>query len=360
MTGHEDAENRLPDLLHETPPVLNGVLGEPHPERPSRRIAAAVAAVAAVLVVVAGVLAVADKGHSRPTAAHDPTGARRGALLGNSRLDQLAEHAPCHLTSRDSDLAGRQVVEQFAASAVIRCSSAERVYPGEGEWQVLIRQVSGSGLNRLLSALTRADQKSSAGQICSAIGYLPLTILLADRAGRFLHPRAPTTACGAPQPAVVRAIDHASWRTVSVSRIRQTRTADSISSGCDMGWKNENALYEKSGVRAGVGGPVFARNPDAQLQVCLYRTTDDPDGGTLTRSLILTRDQSRQLRAALTGGGPTRTCARQPSFAVIRVRGGQWVNLELGGCWRLIRNDSNPITYAIAQSEVVKEVLQLP
>jgi hypothetical protein len=329
-----------------------------HRRRPGRRSSATLGAVLVTLAVVAAAQYAAGS-HGRGPATHG-SAARPGPRLSVTRVELLVRNAPCPVAFRDRHVATTRAVRDFAASVVIRCVDSRRTYPAAGEWQVLTRQLSVSSVAPVLSALSRPDQSSSGSQICSAVGHGPLNILLADAHGRYLHPRAPTTDCGAPQPAVQRALAAIKWRTVSVSKVQQTRSVASIASGCDMQWKNEPAIPSKSGVRPGSGGAVFTRSPPLPLRICLYGRATDPFVGRLRRSVVVGGASVQRLRGALARPGPSGSCNSQPNFAVIRTGHDQWVNLELGGCWRVVRDDRNPLRVGSADGAVVRSVLHLP
>ncbi len=315
-----------------------------------------VASVAVVVAVAAGALALsgqfgrASSGHAGSAGSSLPP-----AETDTAVLDRIAAAAPCARVQGDTAPAR---VAAFPTVAVVSCESGFRIYPGEGEWQTLVRRVTGSGLGALVTALTRPDERRRSGEYaCPAIAYGPLQILLADGQGHYLHPRAPVTYCDAPQPAVFLAIRQLPLRTVSVTRVVQERSAASVSSGCDMQWKNELALAGTAGPHPGPGGPVFVQRPTSRLYACLYRTAPgDAEAGLFVRGVPLSAARSLTLRAALTGAGPRGTSAAQSAFAVVRADG-QWVNVELGGCWRVLRDDRNPASLGTADAAVVSQLL---
>jgi hypothetical protein len=316
--------------------------------------------VVVVLAIGSGLMWLSARDAGRVSPSADEAGSAPATVaLDAATLDDIAKSAPCDRVTSASHLAGADTVAAFPAVAVVDCRTEVKSYPGEGEWAVLVREVTADGLLPLMSALTQPDEEGPAGETaCAAVGYGPLTILLADRAGTYLHPRAPQTSCGAPRPAVLSAISGLTWHIVSTTRIDQLRTEPSITNGCEMGWKNETAIYAAN-AHDSRGGPVFTADADTPLHVCLYRVADDPQAGEFERGITLDGSDSRRLRDALTGPSPAAGCAAQDSFAVIRD-GGQWVNVELGGCWRLIRENDNPVTYGTADAEEVKKLLGLP
>ena len=311
-------------------------------------VVAVAGAVVAALAVALLVVALRDTGHS-------PAG---GRVALHQSLTDVAGKAPCASLVRDPQPAGRDAVRRFRTAAVVNCRTVERTFPGQGQWQVLVRQVAVRDLAPLLRALVRPDEQSPTAGACPAIGYLPLTILLADGNGHYLHPRAPLTPCGAPQPQTLRAVAHLQWRTVSTVKVRQLVTPAALASGCAMGWKNELVLLGPTLPRS-AGGPVELGGVNDPLTACLYRRAGEPDVGTFQRALRLTGTRATELRAALSHGAPTGTCAPQPDFVVVRSTGGAWVNVELGGCWRVLRNDQHPNGYGGGDAAAISRLLAL-
>jgi hypothetical protein len=280
------------------------------------------------------------------------------ARLSASVLARIAKDAPCRLTDQNRHLADAHDVTRFPTVTVVRCVTTFRTYPRDGEWQLLVRQIVATRLRPLVTALEQPDQHTAAKIACPAIGYAPLPILLADGHGHYLHPRAPTTDCAAPQPAVVKALADATWRTVETVKVKRTRSAASVGSRCEMQWKNEARVYGGA-LANSAGGAVLARRPDAALHICLYGQATDPYVGTFRRSVTLTGAPAQQLRASLAGAGPTGDCGAQHEFAVISANGAGWVNVELGGCWRVVRASDEPITFGTANPTVVRRLLKL-
>ncbi len=274
-----------------------------------------------------------------------------------AELDRLARDAPCAQVQEGQHPAGRSEIARFDARAVVNCRTSERTYPGAGQWQVLTRQVAVHGLARLLDALTRPDVVTPGGEMCAAIGYGPLTILLAGPAGQYLHPRAPATTCGAPQPATLRAIAALAWRTVSVTKLRLITSPAALASGCEMQWKNEIAM-EGGSVSRLASGAVNLGAPTDPLVACIYGSAHPAsDPGTFQRAVQVDGPRAKELRAALSLPGKAGSCPSQTTFAVLRLQGGPWVNVELGGCWRVMRNDENPVALGRAQPATVRRLL---
>jgi hypothetical protein len=337
------ARDRLRDLLHDSAPD-DGAVPIERLMPPRRRRSRSPAVAGAVGVVLAVVLAVtlANRGSTQrePNAAARPRAGSHppAPSVEARRLAEFAERAPCRLIEPDRHQADARQVARFDAVAVVQCANGTRRYAGDGEWATLARRVATTGMPRLLTALKRPDERARSGVACAAIAYGPLDILLVDRHGRYLHPRFPETGCGAPQPAFSSALAALRWRTVSVTRVQQLRSQAAIDSGCEMAWKNLHALLIGP-ARAAPSGPVLTERPRAALQICLYGRSKDPDAGSFRRGLTLTGAPAAALRTALGGAGSASSCPLVADFAVV-FAGGPWVEVELGGCWRVLRGDT--------------------
>lgn len=344
-----DSGRDVHDLLDRAAPTFDAIeVGSLQGRRRRRRsgrlaIGGAVAVVAAMATTVA---ITRDGGTAarQQQLAHPP-----------SPTSEYALHAPCENRQLLRQQASAAQISKFGAVAAVRCLSTERRYAGQGEWQVTLRQVATVGVARFVTGLMRPDDSTAPqGGECLSIAYGLPPLFLVDVQGRYLHPRFPHDYCGAPLDTGYKDLR---WRTVAVDKVKQTRSQASIASGCEMGWKNENALYARLGAtHTGAGGPVFTLRPRALLKACVYR--GDAEGGDFVRVVELDAAQSTQLRGALAGPGPTHSCPAQRSFAVISA-GGQFVNVELGGCWRVQRDDLNPSRTGTAQASVLVKLLRL-
>jgi hypothetical protein len=94
------------------------------------------------------------------------------------------------------------------------------------------------------------------------------------------------------------------------------------------------------------------------LKVCIYRRAGDPLAGNLVRSVTLKGTNATALRSALGGVGPTGSCQAQPDYAVV-FAGHQYVNVELGGCWRVRRDDGGHTTLGTADPQQLTALLHL-
>lgn len=369
MMTNSPEERRLHELFHRAVPDLAPLppdgLQFPTKSRMARRTGAIVASVGVVAAVLALSLALRHgssthhgTGPAAPTGSPSPT--------SETALDQYAIEAPCD-QFRDPTNSNfgvdQSAIKAFGAVAAVNCAIANRNYPGDGQWEVLIRQVLPPGqLPGLIAALTQPNQTHHSAEACAAVAYLPLPVLLVNADGRYLHPRFPRNSCGQPlRGASYSDIDKLAWRTVSVTKIVQTESQEALASGCSMLWKNLFTI-EVDGAHPDPGSPVLNHAPNATLTACIYKTGTDPERGDFVRAVVLDASQSQELRTALDGAGPAAntTCAVQTSFAVVNAVNGGYVSVELGGCWRVLRDDNNPPTIGLANSTSVKAILSLP
>jgi hypothetical protein len=207
-------------------------------------------------------------------------------------------------------------------------------------WEVAVRRVAVGGVPALAAALRLPSRHARGDVACTAnLVLLPPTILV-DRSGRFVAPRSPVDECRKPLAAVQRAVAAVTWRVVSVRKVRMVVTPRALAAGCAMEWKNLLWYDDKFGARRSTGGPVTSRTPRV-ANVCVYRVTAaEPDVGSFTRGFRLDSSQIQRLLQAVTGPGPTGSCPAVRAFAVVTfgaAANGQWVDVELGGCWRVER-----------------------
>lgn len=141
---------------------------------------------------------------------------------------------------------------------------------------------------------------------------------------------------------------------LSVRRDRQQFTEAELTSHCSPAYKNMIYLDTKFRIGTSAGGAVLTRKPNDRLRACFYRApATDLEVGRFVRGEAFDVAQSRRLRAALTGPGPHRSCPPQREFAVIATSRDHNVTVELGGCWRVLRDDG----FGTAVASVVRRVL---
>lgn len=358
-----DDEERLRALLHRAPPELTAVdvadvvSRVSHPR--STRIAAVAAAVVAVVALaVALPLLHGATPERHPGVAPATTPARSPDSTAPVRRDlaTLTRRAPCPPPAK-AKLATRAQLRTYPAVAALYCTEADRTYPHDGEWAVEIRKASRTGIGVLVHALDQPDGKPTGG---ACLDYLILAppLVFVDAHGNYLVPRYPRDRCGQPEAAAVAAVRDHHWRVISVRKVKQQATAAEVAANCGADSKNMLYLDSQFGADPDSGRPVFASRPDAVLRVCVYRVRPaEPDVGTFLRAVRLSARESARLRAALSGAGTARSCPPQPEFADVLDGSGDYVMVELGGCWRVDRGDRAHETLGTADATVVGRLL---
>jgi hypothetical protein len=244
----------------------------------------------------------------------------------------------------------------FGAIAVVRCFDKEQTFP-DGEWTVLVREASQTGVNALVAALDKPDAKPTTGA-CPAILIGNPNLVLVNAAGDHLTPTFPLDDCGQPQARI--ADIPSNWRLISSDKVQLQRSRAEITNHCQPAWKNELDIYAQTAERPGPGGPVLTYPDNKTLYVCIYQSpADDLTIGNYLRGLVLNGGAAAQLRVALDGAGNTGTCTPQRQFAVISTPSGAEVNVELGGCWRVQRDDSAHESTGTAQPKTIRTLLGL-
>ena len=245
----------------------------------------------------------------------------------------------------------RRTLERFDAVTAVYCSSGLRTYPGQGQWEVLVRKVAVGSVAALQRYYERPDQldKPPQGTSCSAVLVEFPIATFVDAQGRWETPaRYPRDRCGQPlgyPPSV-------DWRVVRVHRVRQLVSAPALAAHCAMNVGNTAAWAGPP--RDSTGGPLFDVTP-WKARICIYRTPPDNFAvGHFVRGFRLDVSQTRRLIRALEGPGPRRGCPKQRTFAVVGASVGNGANVELGGCYRVERPDRLAGT---ASPAVVKAIL---
>lgn len=311
-----------------------------------RLIAGAAAALALAATASCGTTA----GHAGgiPSAA---TAAESGPPID---LASLVKTLPCPQTVNEQP-ASRPELRDFRVVAAFTCSDIDQAEPNGDTWIVEVRKATNTGLDRLVNAFNEPSQAPTDGA-CAAVGTVwpPLLLVAAD--GSYLVPPEPVDDCGMPLGNVMKTVGAVSWTTISQRKKALSETADAAATGCAMQFKNLIFLYQhdnSTAPRRSPGGPVFSEQPKAHLTICDYHVAaEHMEVGTFVRGVRLDTAESAALRNALTGAGPSPTanCAAQQDFAVVSREGGGWIFLELGGCWRLLRDDNGPETIGTVNS----------
>jgi hypothetical protein len=252
---------------------------------------------------------------------------------------RLTRHYACLDASRHR--VSRRTLRRFHAVTAVECTEGQRIYHGQGQWEVLVRKVAVGDVSGLQRYYQQPDEPNLPKRgICTA-NLIGLAIpVFVDAHGRWVVPRRwPRDKCGHPLgygvghgPPPVR------WHVVRVRRIKQLITAPAVAAGCPMRWGNSVAWAGPP--RDSSGGPLFTVAPK-RVRVCVFRTPPDRFAvGRFVRGFRrLDAARTGRLLRALTGPGPRRGCPKQRTFAVVIAHPGSVASVELGGCWRVDRAD---------------------
>jgi len=233
------------------------------------------------------------------------------------------------------------VPDGFATAWVLRCSQVERPVTGDGRWWFRVEERADTGIDRLLAALNRPDEATPAGTVCAADGVAASPVALIDAAGRVVHPRLPSDACGKPQRQVRDALAALRFQEVSATRLHQEQSQQSIDTGCGQMWTD--LTDDMLAGRPAAARPAWPKVPEALL-VCLWQPQGSGQpkllaartvaGGELT-NLLVRLDRIPAGRVACT--------VPHHRFALIEyVRHGSFDSAayaELDGCRRIMRPD---------------------
>jgi hypothetical protein len=227
--------------------------------------------------------------------------------------------------------------------SVDRCRSEIRAVPGDGQWEFRIDERATTNLAPLAAALRRPSEPIGAHTVCDLVLHDQPVITVRDQLGRQITPTVPQTACRAPLPAVVQALDNLVWVPFATTKLGQVQTELEVTSGCPGGYKQMVAL-EASMDRGEVARPEPVPTTAAHLRVCRYDL--DPSsvvvtnihGGDLVAASTLDGSAARALLTAVADARPvTGICAHpESSFVVVSPPDGRAPNItiELTGCYR--------------------------
>jgi hypothetical protein len=279
-----------------------------------------------------------------------------------AELRDLVTNTPCSLP-KNAPVASRAELRAFPAVAAVTCGWGRKIYPGEGEWNVTIKNASDDGIAALKEAFDQPDiphPDRPVGCTLEMVFGPPVFFVAAD--GSYLVPNYPIDhTCERPLETTLAAVTEHVWTPVDTIRDEQVRTPDEVAYGCMDEMSNPfGAKYSFGNMPQSAGGPVFTRYPDAELTICVYHVEQDPIVGSFVRALRLDSPDSAELRDALAGPGvDNAVCAPQDTFARIYGEHTDNIFIELGGCWRLHRDD-RPTTLGTADGDVVSRLLQRP
>jgi hypothetical protein len=262
-----------------------------------------------------------------------------GAVGRSVKFDlRLAKGARCR--GPHTHLVGPKVFRRFHAVTAVLCTEELHTYPGQGQWEVMVRKVAISGVPAWQRYFEQPSEPNfPKNGTCTANLIVIAVPTFVDRRSRTLVPRTPVDRCGHPVgwPNGGK-FPRVHWRVVWVHRIKQLITAPAVAANCPMRWGNTVA-WAGPPRDSTSGGPLFTRTP-RRVRVCVFRTPADNFAvGNFVRGFRLDASRTRRLLGALTGAGPRRGCAKQRTFAVIIESPGSVAQVELGGCWRVERPD---------------------
>jgi hypothetical protein len=106
-----------------------------------------------------------------------------------------------------------------AIKSVVRCETVVRSYPGLGSWIVQLAEVADSGLGPFLADLRAPSDSTPSGIMCPDFRILVPWFELVDVAGSAINVAIPTDQCGAPQTAVITALQGLTFRVTDAVRI---------------------------------------------------------------------------------------------------------------------------------------------
>jgi hypothetical protein len=251
-------------------------------------------------------------------------------------LAHLVRGVPC--APKKPEPVTRAQLRAFPAVAAVTCGWGTRTYPHAGEWSVMIRKASDSGIAALVAAFDQPNEPpSTTGCLDVLIGGPPL--VLVDAHGGYVLAHYPQDGCSQPLGEAIDAMRHHAWRTISVHRDKLIRSARSLATGCADDIKD--MLYYEPGTTLSSGQAVLNRHPQLPLKACIYAAAPSLEVGHFVRKVDFDAAASAALRDALSNPGPARSCVPQRRFALVRTpiydKAGDadtaWV--ELGGCWRV-------------------------
>ncbi len=282
-----------------------------------------------------------------------------GAFGGSPSLRtdiRLTRHFACLDANRHR--VDRWTLRRFHAVTAVYCSEGQRVYAGQGQWEVLVRKVAVGSVSDLQRYYEQPDERDLPKKGRCFDNLIGLAIpAFVDAHGRWVTPvRWPEDGCGHPLgfgvghgPPAVR------WHVVRVHRIKQLISAAAVAANCPMRWGNTVAWAGPP--RDSTGGPLFPVAPET-VRICVFRTPPNRFAvGNFVRGFRLDASRTRRLLRALAGPGPRRGCPKQRTFAVVIKSPGSVASVELGGCYRVDRADR---TAGTARPAVVRGILGGP
>jgi hypothetical protein len=311
----------------------------------------AVAAVA-TLIGVAGCASVADTaGRTGDGSATVPSAPSGPAATAPTGTPPVADHAVAHVGAvtvacphepfpPEPMQTAKPLAKNVSVTAVVRCQTVDRSYPGLGTWSVQLAEVANSGFGDFLVQLGKPSLRQPPNIVCTDDLILPPWFALVDQSGQIMRPAVPTDECAKPSADVIAALNRIQFRVVDEVRQNQISSQESVETGCPDQWKDMVALEGANHPQGKDGGSVgdLASSPASAL-VCLYkagpidgglRVGDLVKGATATGEAAGTIASEAMIVAPLPAG-----CQDAAEFAVIANS----AYVELGGCNRVLTSD---------------------
>ena len=248
----------------------------------------------------------------------------------------------------------------FTPVAVVRCYMVARGIPGRGLWRFEVKQRADRRLTAFIAALRRPSVPTPPTVACPLILYLDPSFALVDRHGRILRPVLPVMECGRPFAAAITDLQHLPWVTVSVRKTVQISTRAELQAGCDSQWKD--MIHMDSGsLQPSAGSPAFSPLPP-RLRICIYQDSSH----RFIRGGLISQAAEKKLLLDIQGGRTSTRCLRpHTEYAVLLAvspayRGGQTAEVELGGCFRILRPDNRVGTVSPAGMAIIRAAGRAP
>lgn len=310
--------------------------------RPGRAVLLVSVPLAAVAVLAAGCgTASTPSGGggsgNHPTATGSPTTATSSTPVPTTTGGPYTPGQPA-CTGWPANVAHGPLPASFVPVAAIRCVSSYQTIPGKGQWLTATLERADKDLAPLVAALRLPQGRRVPGIMCPQIAMVPPEVVLTSSNGKTIMPQLPLSGCGNVQSQVLDALSGLPWVKVSVRLVSQVQTQQEVASGCAPGYRDPFVTY--GSLRPSPGGSVFSA-PPSSLQICVYSSGGATSTAQFARAATVTGSTERELVAGLSGAGHASLCTLpHTTFAVIQGRGSPLIYVELGGCYRVLRYES--------------------
>lgn len=226
---------------------------------------------AALLVLAACAPSTSTRSGGSPTPTPTPSGTGKydsGGASGAFPI-QPGENPPKPSTTCPNDVfsglaygVGERVTADWKISWVLRCTSTQKSYPGNGVWNVVTTERADGSPDALLRALQKPDAPSRSGIACPAIAMLIPWFVLVDTSGKPHFAKLPVTECGLPQTEAIDALNALPFHVVKTVRTTQVQSQLSLDTGCSDQWKDIIAI-----TAPGPGTPPMLKRPTVSMTV---------------------------------------------------------------------------------------------